>query len=92
MGCFFSDSIPPAASNYDVREVWQSTQGELELDGIPYSIVVYVPDNLDTHRRFFTLVRKYPGGKLTSLGDVVSRLNLESLEGLFSGIRLDVSH
>ncbi len=91
VGAHVDDSVIFVASSYDIKNAWQATQGELEFDGIPYSIVVYVPDNAETHRRFFTLVKKYPGGKLTSLGDVVSMSNLKEIEGLFSGIRLDVT-
>lgn len=85
----FNGCIPPEANDFDIKAVWQSTQGELEFDGVPYSIVAFVPDDPETHRRFFTLVKKYPGGKLTSLGDVVSRLNLKAVEDVFSGLTLD---
>jgi len=91
VGDYLNDSIPPEAYDWDIMVVQQKTQGELEIDRVPYNIVVFVPDNSETHRRFFTLVKKYPGGKLTSLGDAMSQLNLEYLEGVFSGIKLDVN-
>ena len=88
VGAYLNNSIPPEAYDRDIMAVLQTTQGELEIDRVPYNIVVFVPDNSDTHRRFFTLVKKYPVGKLTSLSDVASRLNLESLEVLFSKLNL----
>lgn len=89
IGAHMHNSIPPTAFDSEIPEVWQATQGEVEFDGTPYTIVVFVPDDPETHRRFFTLVKKYPGGKLTSLGDVVSRLNLAEIEKVFSVLTLD---
>jgi hypothetical protein len=35
-----------------------------------FDVMVYIPDDMENHRRFFLLVPKYPGGHLCYLKDL----------------------
>ncbi len=59
--------IKPEATNYLIKLAKRYVSGGIQIDGVPYAVMVSEPVNREGYRRMFVLVPAYPNSKLKRL-------------------------